>query len=445
MKNESRKNWFALPAVVIAALVLAGCENEEQAKQLKELQQELDDRTTDVEELRVRLGELEQENGKLRDQAAEAGRKAADLESKLKRADSDLAALRQAKEAEAKRVENKSPREKLEQGKKAAQQGLAAVVSIEGDVSKGHGFAVEADGKTWLYVPASVISGNAKLTVKAADGELITKFGAFQLAPDRDLARLEIVQPVAGKLQLDPGAGPVVGAMLLVTTKGTDAGMLQLSECRVANAGAGVIEADAYHVEGSPGCPVFDGESGKLVAMVARGLSNRVDLWGVAADALQPERPKFARLDAATAWSDAPIGVFLAERRKIDEVLRVTRLVKALVAVHPTPAGVNLDVSLEGGISARQVLEENKSLSAAQELLKLEALMSGEKAKPPPSEIARKIDIICRDIDSASRRLGEELAKMTFTPFHRAAAEECRKWRQEAAEELSEAMSTWGK
>jgi hypothetical protein len=400
----------------------------------------VNDRVADVEDLRGRVQALEGDNEKLRDTSDKAERKVQELEAKLRDAEGQLASVRQAKEAEAQRAANKTPREKMEEAKKIVEERLAAAVMVDGDVVKGRGFLASADGKNWLYAPASVLSGNSKLTVKNSSGDTISEFGAFQLAADADLVRIEVTGEVEKVLEIDPKANLAAGAMLLAATGGADGGPLALSECRIAAAGQTDMELDAYGLDGNQGCPLFDAESGKVIGIIARAAAAPGDVWGASDTTPQIERPKGARLNRTIEWKDSTIAAFLGERRKIDDANRITQLLYALAALDPSPEGMNLDATAGGNKTARQVLDDNKAMAAVQELLKLQESLGAAKMRMSERDIKRRIGSVFSQVGSASRRQSEDLRKIVFTPFHKPLAEACLRWRQDAEDKLADAL-----
>ena len=187
-----RNLWTAVTgaACLVATALLSSCENEEQARRLRELEQEVDDRASDIEAMRVRLEESSNEVAKLQEAVAKAESDKRTAESKLSQAETQIEALRKIQEAAKASIENKTPHQKLQDARQAAQEKVAAVWTIEGDQGPGRGFVAETDGKTWLYLPASLLGGSLKLEVG-----LLLSLVAIHLSKDNG-----IEQPVCPQL-----------------------------------------------------------------------------------------------------------------------------------------------------------------------------------------------------------------------------------------------------
>ena len=458
MKYQSPMPLSGIMLACAVALPLAGCSNKKDKAEIESLKQEVLDRESSLDSLRTRSEDLERAKSELTSKVNEAENKSAALQSQLDQAKADLESLRNAKSNEtAAQSRPQSPAKALEASKAQLTKQLAAVVTIEGDVASGRGTVVQADGKTWLYTTPQVLSGNSKISIKTADGAAVTKFGAFNLAPDANLARLEIQQDMPVKFDVDSAAAidPNTTLMAVSSGAGNSGGTAtpQTNECHATRTVGNDFEIESYAIQQSGGCPVIDGTSGKLVAIIGSA-EPPPSLWpGYQQNTGTEQNAKAARLNRTIDWKTTTIAGFLAERHKIEDLNRTTRLLYALAAVKVTGEALQLDGSLGGSNSGiggatttvLKVLEQNASLPMVAEMMKIKSDLADKKMKVAARDINRRVASILGQAKSASSRQLQDLKTVTFSPYHRPAAELALKWRGEADQTLNTAIDAVGR
>lgn len=437
MKTVLMRRVAAAGAAVAVAVALGGClKNKEQTAEIERLNAELEELREDAASDRERIEELEKESAENSDKAKDAERKARRLESQLADAERQVERY-QLREAEA--AKRKPTRaEKQAQGKELAAGKVDAVAGVEGDKVSGHGVLVEADGKTWLYAPASLLAANTKLEISAAGGERLQKFGEFAVASGADLVRLEVQDKVAAKLAPAAAAELASGTPLF----GVDAAQA-LVEGTSYDVQPGELRVDPMIGKCPPGTPVFHGETGGLLGIVGEPLAGGAerDLWGGGGGYEQPDQRPVVRLDRVIKWVAVPIGAFLEEGKVLGQADRMTRLVEAFVAVKPGVEGMDLGASVGSAQTARQVLEENKSIPAVRSLMELEAWLKGRKMKPSETDLNRRVGSVYGQLAGEVKRQTAELKGRVFSPFHEAAAKQSLGWRGEAEKKLAELLA----
>ena len=248
---------WKLPASLIAsAVLLTSCEDKEQTKRVKELEEERVDLLSQLENMGTRLQEAETERNTARGEKDQAQRDARGAADKLADVQRQLEYARKSEQALRDSTRNKAVANPIEDAKKLITENLPAVWLIEGDQGTSRGVAAEADGKTWLYMPATALGGSAKLTVKDADGNTVTKFGDFQIAADANLARLEIKQDVPKRFVIDPKSALAENPRLILASPGADGSGIKLNESQPGPVTATGIEFSAYETPGDPRFPV---------------------------------------------------------------------------------------------------------------------------------------------------------------------------------------------
>lgn len=443
--------YFAkLSLAVLSACAMAfgtsSCSKSTELKaQVASMEQDLKERQTDIEDLRERIRVLEKENAELRDKGRSAEHAANETKNSLQLAQNDLEALRKARTADQERAKAQSPQQLLTNAKNQLNQQLAAVVTIEGDVASGRGFVVQADGKTWLYSTSQAFSGNTKLAVKDSSGTVLNKFGEFQMAADSSVVRLELQQDVPTKFEIAPPANIEPNANLVTLTIPREGGAVQLLECRALQAVGNDVELDVYGTEQSVGCPVIGADSGKIVGVLGSGSAAVGPLWPNSPDPSSEAdpRPRVQRLNRPLEWKTSNIGAFLAERKKIDELNKSTRLLRALSVVRPATTGLVLDgVVANGNVSARQVLEQNAANPVVAELVKFNTTLTSQKVKVAERDINRRVGAALEEAARASRKLAQELKALPISNYHRPLAEAALKWQAEAEAAVAEIVAS---
>ena len=457
------KRQFPMPlgGIMLAcavALPLASCSNKKDKADIESLKQEVLDREASLDSLRTRSEDLERKNSELTSKANEADNKATTLQSQLDQIKTDLETLRNAKSAEATaQTRSQSPAKVLETAKAQLTKQLAAVVMVEGDVTSGRGTVVHADDKTWLYTTPQVFSGNAKFSIKSADGTNISKFGTFQFAADANLVRLEIQQEMPVKFEVDHAAAVEATTPLMAVSGGTGgtgtaATTPQANECHATRTVGNDFEIESYALQQSGGCPVIGGESGKVVAIIGSP-EPAPTLWPNPQPTYGTDQNiRAARLNRTIDWKTTTIGGFLGERHKIEDINRTTRLLYALAAVKVNGESLQLDAPLGGAgnlgganMSVLKVFDQNTSLPMVAELMKIKADLADKKVRIAARDISRRVSSILSQAKSASTHQVQDLKSVVFSPYHRPAAELALKWRAEADQVLNATIDAIGR
>jgi hypothetical protein len=437
--------WKLSASFIASAVLLTSCEDKEQTKRVKELEEERVDLLSQLENMGTRLEEAETERNTARGEKDQAQRDARGAADKLADVQRQLEHARKSEQALRDSTRSKAVANPIEDAKKLITENLPAVWLIEGDQGTSRGVAAEADGKTWLYMPATALGGSAKLTVKDADGNTVTKFGDFQIAADANLARLEIKQDVPKRFVIDPKSALAENPRLILASPGAGGSGIKLTESQPGPVTATGIEFSAYETSEILGFPLFHGETGALIGIVIPSQRPAASLW----EAPQPSEsglPLAARLNRTIDWKPSTIGSLLAERRKIEELKRMTQLVEAAASLTPGTSGLNLDATLAGGTqTARQIFDANKSLPVVQELLKLNENLSSQKVRLSESDIKRQVGSVFGQLGTASRRSATEMRAMKPSPCNRAEMENILKWYDEAEKHLAATLAGTGR
>jgi hypothetical protein len=318
---------------------------------------------------------------------------------------------------------------------------------IEGDVTSGRGAVIQADGKTWLYSSTPVFSGNTKFTIKGPDGTALTKLGVLQVAADANLARLEILQEMPVKLDLDSAATVDATTKLLAACAGPNNTAPQMIECQAARTTGNDIELESSNIAQSTGCPLFSAQSGKVIGILSAGSAAAPpSLWPVPQQASADDtNTRAARLNRTITWKPITVAAFLAERRKIDEMNKTTRLLQALAGVRVSGDTLQLSGPLGGATTVLKELEQNAALPMVAELMKLNSALTDTKTRVAARDITRRLSSILGQANSASARQVQDMKTIVFSFCHRPAAELALKWRAEADQALNASLDKFGR
>lgn len=430
---------------IASAFLLTSCKDETQTKRIKELEQENADRISEVETLGSQLTEKETEINKLRDDLEAAKRAARLAEDAAKVAQRDAELAKRSEEQLRERTRSKAAENPVETSRKAISEKLAAVWSIQGDKASCRGFVAEADGKTWLYFPATGLAGSSKLTVKDGDGNTVTKFGEFQVAADVNLARLEMKQEVPIRLKIDAAATLGEVPRLLIATADAAGGAPKIDESMAGTSTDQQLEYTSYGNKDFTGSPIFSAESGALMGIILPAKPPATTLWETG-DSPSVGVAKAARLNRSIDWKPASIGAILSERRKIDELNRMTRLVEAAASIVPGTTGINMETTISGSsLSARQVFEENKSEPAIEGILKLNEGFANQKVKVSESDIKRQFGSAFGQLSNTSRKIATEARAIKPSPIYKSELEASLKWYDDAEKKLAATLAGAGR
>lgn len=431
-----------VPLAVISLLV-SGCKNEEQTKRIKELEEESEQRVSEIESLSAELRTTGEERDKARAELDQARREASQAQSQLIDAQRQLETMRKAEEQQRERARAASAVKPADEAKKKIQQQLPAIWKVQGEQVETHGSVVEADGKVWLYLPARALGGGSRLTVKDGSGATVTQFGEFQVSSGGDLARLEIKQEVGARFSAGEVAALEENHRLLFAGVPAGSSAVKLEDTHAVAVSDGEIEFGAYGST-TVGCPLFEAESGALLGICVPA-KREAALWPGPQTGI-PTAPRAARLGGKIEWKPGSIGALLAERRKIDDLNQQTRLVLAAAGLSPTSTGLNIDNPVgDAGETARQVFEANKNNPAVEGLMKLNENLTGQKVRISESDLRKQVTGFFGQIGAASRRAATELRNAKPGPAHREEAESALNWNQEAEKKLSATLSALGR
>lgn len=199
----------------------------------------------------------------------------------------------------------------------AGNQAARSIAVIEGDHSNGTGFFCRAEGRTYLYTAAHVLSGNARLQVKLRNGTVVRKFGMLEAAEGADLVRLPVEEEISEALDIAPETGLAkVGEEVLASGNAAGTGTVGFEKGKVLGVGPTSIEIDAEVIQGNSGGPILDGRSGRALGVVTHLTAAREDRW--AKDTRFSEVRRFGcRLDREWEWKKIPIEAFLKEGRAV--------------------------------------------------------------------------------------------------------------------------------
>lgn len=427
--------WVVMAGVVLGGLT--GCEDQEAQAELKQLREDVAVLKQDYQSERDRANEFRELMEQARQEADQLKMEVKSLEGKLEIARRE-AERTQERMAAREEVRERAPsrKEREEAGLAAADAHLDALVTITGDDSKGEGFLVKADGKTWIYCAPSTLAGNSKLEITRRAGTELTKFGSFQMATDTPLARLEVLDEVeatltvAESVELKSGA-PLVG----IGEDGT------LVSGRSYGTEGDRLKADSRFLKCPVGTPVFNGESGELLGVMGWDGELKRELWPREDRSSYGPRQAVVRLDREIAWQDSSIGGFLEEARVLAEADERTRLLLAFATVRLGPGGANFSAGVGGGQTAKDIFSRHKDLSAVRSLVEADEWFKEKGERASDQDKNKKLRSVYEAIDRAMRRDTAEFAARNFSPYHAAVAKQSLEWRQEAAPQLKEILA----
>ncbi|MEM1083533.1 MAG: hypothetical protein AAGI48_05385 [Verrucomicrobiota bacterium] len=417
--------------LVTGTLLLPGCENKKQLAEIEELKTDLESARKDYDAWKERFEEEEQKSDELEEENFKLKREVGSLEKQVASAERDLERLRARAERE-KEVKQRAPsaREKLAAAKEVAAGHLEAIVTVTGDVTKGSGTLVKADEKVWIYLPASTVAGNTRLEITTSDGTKLDKFGVFELAPDADLARLELKDEVEGALDPVEDSGLASGGSMLGVGNADT-----IIDSRVYEVGAKVIDAGSRFRETSTGSPMFSGESGALFGILAEKAAAERTLWPQRGAAFKAQ--EVSRIDREVKWTAVPIATFLAEAKTLADADRLTRLVFAFAATTPSTSGVAMSARVGGSMTAEEVLEENKKVPAVEALFKLDEWLKEKGERASKADLDRQIGRTYSELLRISSRNTKKFEGERFSPYHSKVAAQSLEWRKEAEKKLA--------
>lgn len=435
---------FGIVALAMPQLFLTGCKDEEQTKKIQELEEQAVELDAELQQVRTDLNQTKQDRDKFRSEVDQVRRDLQNSKNLAENLQRQLDSMRKAEQRQREIASQQASRNPAEEARATVQQKFDAVWQISGDQKSIHGIVAEADGKTWFYFPASGLATSGRLSVKDSAGNAVTKLGEFQVAADANLARLEIKQDVPSRITIQSQSALGENPMLLAITPGDD-GKLQMLDCSAGNVSAGELELSLSGPAASGGYPVFSAETGSFVCITTPLTDSAAGPWP-ATDAVDTGLLKVPRLDRAVEWKPAAINNLLVERRKIDELNRSTRLLTAVAALSVSSKGFSFDTTVGGGsLTAKQVLDEQKSAPGVADLIKLNENLSAQKLRVSENDLNKQISGIFGQFASAGQRGLNEAKTIKPSPPNRTDFENALKWNEEALKRLNEKLTVLGR
>ena len=315
-----------------------------------------------------------------------------------------------------------------------------SVAVITGDGGSGTGFLTKDGERAFLYTAAHVIAGNKRLTVKNANGREFKKFGAFEVASESDLARLELLEEFEGGLSVAKPASVKVGDPVLAIGNSGGAGALAILEGSAVSLGPDVVEVSSNVIQGNSGGPLFSGNTGDVVGVVTHLIAAREDIW--AKDTKFAEVRRFAtRLDRDITWERVPIGRFLAEHQKIEEFNRNSRILFAISSLNPTQDGLRLDSRVgKDGPTLMSIFSENKDVPVVAELINMNSKLGDKRLRTSETELLKRFASYYQTSLTRLNQGGEKFVPKDFSGQNRERAKQARQWRDEAVKEVRSAV-----
>ena len=211
----------------------------------------------------------------------------------------------------------------------AGNSAARSIAVIEGDRSNGTGFFCRAEGRTYLYTAAHVLSGNSRLQVKLRDGSMIRKFGMLEAAEGADLVRLPVEEEIPAALEIAPASGLAkVAEEVLASGNAAGTGTVGFEKGKILGVGPTSIEIDAEVIQGNSGGPILHAGTGRAVGVVTHLTAAREDRW--AKDTRFSEVRRFGcRLDREWEWKKISIEAFLKEGRAVLAIQEQSELMMA--------------------------------------------------------------------------------------------------------------------
>jgi len=438
MLNDMKaRNILCSLATGVACLTLVGCEDEEKQVEIDVLTEKLERVSHDLKSQEERLkseteeaNELAVENDKLKGELRDFKRRAESAERELERI--------KARELAAREVKQREPTtmEKREAAKKAVAEHLNSVVSISGDQTSGSGTLVSADEKLWIYFPASYMIENSRLEITTSEGTKLEQFGAFEVASDADLVRLEIKEKVEGALRIAESVEMENGATVLgFGESGTIIeGRAYEVQANGMNPGRGFDKSDV-------GTPMFTGETTELFGILVVANHAEPSLW---------PRPtaefkvyEVSRMDRPIKWAAVPISTFMEEAKTLASADRLTRLVFAFAATRPSSSGIDTSGSVGASTTAGEILAENKKVAAVKSLFSTDQWLKERGERASKADLNRRITGVYDDILRTSMKSTTKLSDAKFSPYHAKMAAQSLEWRKEGEKKLSDILKSF--
>ena len=285
---------------------------------------------------------------------------------------------------------------------------------------------------------AGALQGVATTTLRAVAGDMLLDDVLSKRDQVNDVLRVNLGEQTerwGGKVttveirELVPPPDVQASMNRVLTAERTRRAVITESEGKVQAIGAESFEISAEVIQGNSGGPILQTGTTTVLGLVSHGIQGRSDVW--ASGTRYTNIRKFgARMDRPIKWTKMPLTTFLAEIDKVEEFQRVTRLLYALSALEPGPNGLRLTTFVNGRFTAQQILAENHSMTAVQNLMKMNIELAEKRIKPDPSASKKRFADYYRGIISGSTR--QITAIENLSPYHRDLAKESMAGRTEA-------------
>lgn len=432
----------------LSVLLVPGCKNKEQQKEIDQLNTEIERITEEhddtVNGLEEKIREHEETADKSQEENAtkldESSKQVSDLKSELDNAKQEIDKLKAEIVSLTPQNASEPGHAEFDPSKQTAF--TDAMATITGDTTSGIGFVVEDGGKHYLYTTAATLTGNSRLAVAAATGVKFTKFGNLETAEGCNFVRLELLEAAeVPALKLAPSAATAspetkLCALGMTPTTGSVSGEMLTA----FGQGNENIDLDPNAIANRIGGPVIDTATGKVMAIITSTSVVVEDLWATPTPSESPQVAA-SRINRDLTWQPYPIAAFLANSKRIHDFDRYTKLVNAFAAMTPTPDGLGFTNQLGDNQTIRSVLTELKAVPVVVEAATLDAQMAAKKTRLGESDLKRRITSMFSSVASQSKANAATFDPAKFSTFHQKTAERSLAWRKEAMEKLESTAS----
>lgn len=324
---------------------------------------------------------------------------------------------------------------------KPRQRYTNAMVTIEGNIVSGIGFVAAIEGKKFLYMPAHVLSGNAKLTIRSKAGTVLTKFGNLEVAEAADLIRLEVLDEIADFIEIIPVGTELAKEADLVALGTLNGGTeIEAVKGRSASSAGDVLEVDYGLLQSDSGAALVDPFSGRAVGIVTNQVVERSDIWNQTEEGAAVAPRVACRLNKAWQWKSVKIGVFLAEASALKTYDDVTRLAEAMATVRISDTGLDLEQSVGGNSNAAAVFAMYKGHNLVVSLMKFKTEMGEKRLASGGADTKKKLRSLLSAMQSEASRGKESFKPATFTWYHRSQAKVSVEARDQAVDSLNDSL-----
>lgn len=304
------------------------------------------------------------------------------------------------------------------------------VTLIESSGGAGTGFIVKRPDGVWLYSAAHVFNGKEKPKVTDNQGNTHKIEDTVHLAPDADIARVKMVDMLAGGFELETENPPKDGDQIVASGNSGGAAVIRNIDGEILGVGPDQFEVSNNVVPGNSGGPVFSLKTGKVIGLVTHGVSGNKDKWnnGTGFDEV---RRFAARLDRDIKWEKTTFERLGKEVAYLDKFSDDSQLLAILCLIRPTTKGFNVS-SLPD--EAKLFLSENQERRTVKELMALNSNLAGSNMNKSINDLKKRYKRFF--IKAKSRIDGKKIDAKHFSVANRAVAEAAHEQRQEIIEAL---------